>query len=160
MKKIATCVVFGAIMLLCAYSAHSDAVASFATGGYATALRTPAMMHKMDTNHDNMVSRSEWLAFQNKVFSMMDKNHTGRVDLAEFVGAYPVLADFASGGYASSLCNQDMFRKIDMNGDGTITRQEFISYQLKIFDMMDTSTVHKGMLGPAEFFGSGGAPPS
>jgi len=159
MNKMATRVVFGAVLLACAFAVHSDDMASFATGGYATALRTMAVMHKMDTNHDHMVSRKEWIAFQNKVFTMIDKDKTGEVDESEYMSAYPDVAQFATGGYASGLLSREMFSKIDTNKDGKISRREFLRYQLEIFDMMDTSPVHKGLLGPAEFFGSGGTPP-
>jgi uncharacterized membrane protein YkgB len=157
-NRIATSVVVGAIMLACAFAAHSDNMVSFATGGYASGLRTKTMMHKMDTNHDNMVSRKEWIAFQGKVFAMLDKNKTGEVDESEYMSAYPDVAAFATGGYASGLLTPDMFKKIDTDGDGKISRQEFLSYQLKIFDMMDTSRTHRGMLGPAQFFATGGSP--
>ena len=47
----------------------------------------------------------------------------------------------------------------DTDGDGTISHDEYIAYQIKIFDMMDTSTAHKGMVGPQEMFATGGANP-
>lgn len=51
-----------------------------------------------------------------------------------------------------------MMHKIDADGDGTVSRDEFITYQIKIFEMMDTSTTHKGMLGEEEImFATGGA---
>jgi len=158
MNKIATYLAFGAIMLMCASPVRSDDMVSFATGGYASGLRTEAMMHKMDTNHDNMVSRKEWIRFQDKVFAMLDKQKTGRVDESEYMAASSEVASFATGGYASGLLTPEMFKKIDTDGDGTISRQEFLGYQLRVFDMMDTSSVHKGMLGPGEFFATGGAP--
>lgn len=160
MNKSATCIVFGAIMLLCMCPAYSDDMASFATGGYATGLRNMPMMRKIDTNHDHMISRDEWISFQNKVFAMLDKNNTGKVDQTEYMRGYPALASFATGGYASGLLSKEMFNKIDANHDGTISHDEFIDYQLKIFDMMDTSSAHKGMLGPGEFFATGGEPAS
>ena len=46
----------------------ADSMASFATGGYANQLRTPQMMHKIDTNKDGMVSKDEWDAYQQKLF--------------------------------------------------------------------------------------------
>ena len=158
MNKIATCFAFGVVMLMCASAARSDDMVSFATGGYASGLRTESMMHKMDTNHDNMVSRNEWTAFQNKVFAMLDKKKTGMVDEPEYKAASPEVASFATGGYASGLLTPEMFKKIDTDGDGTISQREFLSYQLRIFDMMDTSSAHKGMLGPGQFFATGGAP--
>lgn len=151
---------FGAILLICTLPAHSQDMASFATGGYASGLRSPAMMHKMDTNHDNMVSRSEWLAFQDKLFAMLDRSHAGKIDESEYMSAHPDVASFATGGYASGLLTKQMFNKIDADRDGTISRDEFINYQRKVFDMMDTSRAHKGMLGPAEFFATGGKPAS
>jgi len=48
-NKIATGCAIGAIMLMSASVARPDAMAAFATGGYASGLRTEAMMHKMDT---------------------------------------------------------------------------------------------------------------
>lgn len=158
MSTRSTSFVLGAIMLLSALTAHSQNMVSFATGGYASGLRTEAMMHKMDANHDNMVSRKEWVAFQSKVFAMLDKHKTGEVDAPEYMSAYPDVAAFATGGYAGGLLTRAMFKKIDADGDGRISRREFISYQLRIFDMMDTGRAHKGMLGPAQFFATGGSP--
>jgi hypothetical protein len=156
-NRIATYVVFGLVILARSLAVHSQDMISFATGGYASGLRTKAVMHKMDTNHDNMVSRSEWIAFQKGVFAMLDKKKTGEIDESEYMSGYPAVASFATGGYASGLLTRDMFKRIDTNGDGRISRREFLSYQLKIFDMMDTSRTHRGMLGPGQFFATGGA---
>lgn len=141
-------------------SSSPNDMASFATGGYASALRTKSVMHKMDTDHDNMVSRKEWIAFQNEVFTMMDRHRTGDVDESEYMNAQPSVAAFATGGYANGLLTREMFKKIDTDMDGKISRQEFLRYQLRIFDMMDTSRTHKGLLGPAQFFATGGSPAS
>lgn len=158
MNRIATCVAFGLVILARSLAAHSQDIVSFATGGYASGLQTPAVMHKMDTNHDGMVSRSEWIAFQKNVFAMLDRKKTGEIDEAEYMSGYPAVASFATGGYASGLLTHDMFKRIDTNDDGRISRREFLSYQLRIFDMMDTSRTHSGMLDPSQFFATGGAP--
>ncbi len=42
------------------------------------------MMHKIDTNHDGMVSREAWNAFQEKMFTALDKDHSGSLDRKEF----------------------------------------------------------------------------
>lgn len=159
MNRMTTCVISGAMMLVGSLAAYPQDMASFATGGYASGLRTKAVMHKMDTNHDNMVSRKEWIAFQNSVFAMLDKNKTGEIDESEYMSGNPAVASFATGGYASGLLTHDMFKRIDANGDGKISRPEFLDYQLKIFDMMDTSRTHRGMLGPGQFFATGGRAP-
>ena len=67
------------------------------------------------------------------------------------------VVSFATGGYARGLRTKEMMNKIDTDGDGTISHDEYIAYQVKIFDMMDTSTAHKGMIGPQEMFATGGA---
>jgi len=51
-------------------------MATFATGGYARGLQTKSMMHKIDTDSDGTVSHDEFIAYQTKLFDMMDKNHT------------------------------------------------------------------------------------
>jgi hypothetical protein len=50
----------------------------------------------------------------------------------------------------------EMMHKIDANGDGMVSHDEFIAYQNRVFDAMDASSGHQGKLG-ADAFGSGGA---
>jgi hypothetical protein len=153
-----------AILMACAltltYSAASlaDDMVSFATGGYASGLRSEKLMHKMDTNGDGMVSKDEWIAYQEKVFAMLDKNKSGKLDAKAFIDPTGgELVSFATGGFARGLRTKAMMHKIDTDGDGTISHDEYIGYQSKVFDMMDTSTTHKGMIGKDEvMFATGG----
>jgi Ca2+-binding EF-hand superfamily protein len=137
-------------------AAPADDMSSFATGGYASGVRSMELMHKIDTDGDGTVSREEWVAFQDKVYAMLDKNKDGNVDAKEFMSHKKEMANFATGGFARGLQTMDMMHKIDANGDGMVTHDEFIAYQTKVFDAMDDSTGHKGKLG-ADAFASGGA---
>jgi len=139
-------------------SSFADDMVSFATGGYARGLRSEKLMQKMDTNGDGMVSRDEWIAFHEKVFTMLDKDKTGKLDAKAFVSPDGgELVSFATGGYARGLRSAAMMHKIDTDGDGTISHDEYIAYETKVFDMMDTSKTHKGMIGKEEvMFATGG----
>ena len=158
--SIRSTVVAAACAFTVAFSAAALAedMVSFATGGYASGLRSEELMHKMDANGDGMVSKAEWLAFQEKAFAMLDKSKAGKINAKQFISADGGdMVSIATGGYARGLRTEAMMHKIDTDGDGTVSHDEYITYQTKVFDMMDTSTTHKGMLGKEEImFATGG----
>ena len=132
-----------AAVILCALAslayqmARADDMVSFATGGYATGLRTMETMHAIDTDGDGTVSQEEWTAFQNRVFSALDKDNTGFIDAKEFYGEPMDMKSVAPGSFIRGLRTKEMFMKMGPNSEGKISRQEFLRYQQKIFDMLD-----------------------
>jgi Ca2+-binding EF-hand superfamily protein len=131
--------------------AGDDDMVSFATGGYASGLRTMDQMQKIDTDGDGEVSKAEWLAYQERVFASLDKNKSGKIDEKQFLAPSEEMVTFATGGYARGLQTKSMMQKIDTDGDGTISHDEYMAYQSKVFDMMDKN--QSGSLGPQEFLG-------
>jgi Ca2+-binding EF-hand superfamily protein len=123
-------------------AAFADDMVSFASGGYATGLRTMEMMHMIDTNKDGMVSKDEWVAYQERVFKALDKDGNGSLDAEEFYG-HPKPISFATGGYSHGLETQQMFGKIDANGDSNVSHDEYIDFQVKVFEMIDTKKKHE-----------------
>ena len=145
------------VTLAFSLSAVADDVASFATGGYAAGLRSKEMMSIIDTDGDGTISRAEWDAYQEKVFNALDTHKRGRLNTTIFAGRTEVRlgTSLATGGYARGLASAELAHKIDANGDGWISHEEWMAYQGKIFDMMNTSVTHKGALGVEELFATG-----
>lgn len=129
--------------------ARADDMVSFATGGYATGLRTMETMHAMDTDGDGMVSLEEWTAFQNRVFSALDKGHTGFIDASEFYGSDLDMSPVAPGAFIKGLRTKEMFMKIGPDAQGKISREQYLRFQQKIFEMMDKH--HRENLSPTDF---------
>lgn len=135
--------------LLGSQIARADDVVSFATGGYATGLRTMETMHVIDTDGDGMVSLKEWLAFQNRVFSALDKGNTGFIDAPEFYGSGHDMSPVAPEAFIRGLRTRDMFMKIGPDAQQRISREQYLHFQQKIFEMMDKH--HRDNLSPTDF---------
>jgi hypothetical protein len=63
------------------------------------------------------------------------------------------MASFATGGYARGLQTKEMMHKIDQNGDGKVSHDEYIAHQIIVFEAMDPG--HSGTVGAKEFLGKG-----
>jgi hypothetical protein len=97
-------------------AAHSQ-TNEFATGNMHFDAR------EMDTNGDHMITREEMIAYAEKTWDMMAH---GKDTISVAVAA----KDFASGGVNYKA------RTIDKDHDGTISKQEYIDYATRKFEIM------------------------
>jgi Ca2+-binding EF-hand superfamily protein len=143
--------VMAATLMACGIAlttAYADEKMSLASSDYAKFLRTPEMMHMIDANKQGKISKKDWVAYHTRVFKALDKKGDGLLTPEEFYGQ-PQPIDFATGGYSRALETKQMFGRIDANGDGTVSLDEYLKFQNEVFDMMDTGK--KGELTAGDF---------
>jgi Ca2+-binding EF-hand superfamily protein len=117
------------------------------------------MLRQMaDTNHDNRVTRREWLALFEQllsspaaadqmrpigeaVFAMLDRDGNGTVTLDEYRWLY------SSGGLDPHLA-ADSFQKIDIDHDGRITTSELSQRLFEFFLSDDPNAPGTWLFGP------------
>ena len=80
-----------------------------------------------DRNHDGVVTCDEWKAYAGELFDAADANHDGFVDRTE---------------YATIVNTDRMFQTVDLsyydaNGDGKISREEFVDKPNRAFVLLD-----------------------
>jgi secreted Zn-dependent insulinase-like peptidase len=77
----------------------------------------------IDANGDHMISKDEFMQFGETMWSMMSKG-------AATIAVQDAAQDFARGNMKFSA------KKMDADHDGTISKEEFMSYGAKKFDRM------------------------
>ncbi len=80
-----------------------------------------------DRNHDGVVTCDEWRAYAGELFDAADTNHDGFVDITE---------------YAKIVATDRMFQTVDLryydaNGDGKLSRDEFVNKPNRAFALLD-----------------------
>lgn len=91
-------------------------------------LKPRELFHAMDTNRDRTLQFAEIQAFRARLFDRMDANRNGFLDPAEIrqVEARTVNAGSSSAPEAAEPRAQRV--RLDTNGDGAISRDEFASF--------------------------------
>ena len=96
----------------------------------------------LDRNNNGRVERTEWYGGANE-FRALDRNNDGILSRFEVVGSMP------------STITNDEFANLDYNRDGRLARNEW-HWSNVSFTQRDTN--RDGIISPAEFRASGGAP--
>jgi Ca2+-binding EF-hand superfamily protein len=110
----------------------------------AEAARRPhaaQMFENADTNRDGRISRSEFIEARGKAFTKLDRDGDGYLTAAD---APRALRHGRGGGGDGAAAMSAM----DANGDGRISRDEFMNGSLRIFDRTDAN--HDGMVDAQE----------
>ena len=106
-------------------------------------------------NHDGVATRAEAIAQADARFAQIDTDHDGRITAGEMRAYREAVHDrmVASGRDVpvpppGGRKHDGMGRRMDPNGDGSVTRDEFEARALKRFDRMDAN--HDGTIDATE----------
>jgi Ca2+-binding EF-hand superfamily protein len=84
-----------------------------------------------DADHDGSVSRAEFIAWRDKQFAHLDRNGDGVLDASDH-------DDTDQQHEGMKARGEQMREKLDANGDGRITKDEFVNAGTPMFDKADT----------------------
>lgn len=107
----------------------------------------PGMMMQ-DPFGDATVARKDAEAQAAARFTALDTNADGSLSTDELRAGRPGRGDRAGGRRGGGRAMDGMSRMLDADGDGRITRDEFVTGTLRRFDMADAD--HDGQLTKAE----------
>ncbi|MDX2225753.1 MAG: EF-hand domain-containing protein [Verrucomicrobiae bacterium] len=106
--------------------------------------RTVVEFREADSNRDGRLSRKEFATYEEmRVFKKIDRNRDGQIDVEEL------------SRFTGLTTAEDIMRRHDKNGDGTLSRREFVpsrkdqKHMYTIFDKVDTTKDQ--WLAPDEF---------
>jgi len=118
------------------------------------AIATPAMAQNVDSarmierlraadlNHDNVVSRQEFLTYRAGQFDRLDRNHDGYVTESD-------MPRFAARRSPAGMGPAELQAQFDVNHDGRVSRTEFVNGPTLAFDRVDAN--HDNLATQAEF---------
>ena len=104
----------------------------------------------IDTSGDGKISAVEFEAVTDRKFVEIDANRDGRVTVME-IDNYKATAhkEKADKGWDTRYSSSEKVKKLDTNGDGSLTEGEFQAGGQTKFDEMDTN--HDGYLSKTEW---------
>ena len=92
--------------------------------------REGAPLEQADANHDGKVTKQEYVDARAAQFSRMDRNGDGFIDEAD---------SRAGGNERGQRAAKALRGRIDSNGDGKISKEEFVNAPTMLFDKFDAN---------------------
>jgi hypothetical protein len=105
------------------------AVLLISSGVVLAQSREGSALEHADANHDGKVTKQEYVDARTAQFSRMDRNSDGFIDEADAR---------AGGNERGQRAAAAVRGRIDSNGDGKISKDEFINAPTMVFDKFDT----------------------
>ena len=87
-------------------------------------------LEQADANHDGKVTKQEYIEARTVQFSRMDRNGDGFIDEAD---------SRAGGNERGQRAAAALRGRIDSNGDGKISKEEFVNAPTMLFDKFDAN---------------------
>ncbi|MBL8270670.1 EF-hand domain-containing protein [Steroidobacter sp.] len=93
--------------------------------------RGEGALEKADTNKDGSVTREEYIAARAERFTKLDRNSDGVIDSSDVPEQLAARRQKKGGG-------DFLLEQFDTDGDGKVTREEFVNGPTLLFDRADT----------------------
>lgn len=93
-------------------------------------MRGEGIFERADSNNDGSITREEFVAARNDQFAKLDRNSDGYIDSSDVPKR--LAARRQRGGGADFMVGQ-----FDADGDGRVTKEEFVNGPTLLFDRAD-----------------------
>jgi Ca2+-binding EF-hand superfamily protein len=134
-----------AILLIGLIALSTSGCAMVARNALAAATRRDPgqMLADADTNGDGRITRAEFTAARARLFVKLDRNADGYLDKQDVPQRLLARRNSEDGGRL-----KEAMMMLDKNGDGRISRDEFVTGPSLMFDRADTN--HDGVIDAGE----------